>query len=49
MKFKLKDKRDRNERLKKFAQEHPDYTQDAIARIFHISRSRVCRILQIKV
>jgi predicted transcriptional regulator len=44
--YKMKDKRDRNERLRKFAREHPDYTHQALADIFHISRSRVSRILK---
>jgi len=40
------DKKRRNERLVKFAEEHPDYTNKALGGIFHLSQSRVCRILQ---
>ncbi|KKL99206.1 hypothetical protein LCGC14_1816790 [marine sediment metagenome] len=46
MNYRMKDKKDRNARLVKFAKEHPDYTQEAIAKIFRIHRSRVSRILQ---
>jgi len=46
MKFRLKDKRERNRRLVKFQEEHPDYTHQAIAGIFHLDRSRVSRILK---
>lgn len=42
----MRDKKKRNERLIAFANEHPDYTHQAIAGIFHIDRSRVTRILQ---
>ena len=38
--------RERNERLLSFANAHPVYTHSAIGKIFHISRSRVTRILQ---
>ena len=39
-------KRERNERVIKFAETHPDWTHRAIAGIFRIDRSRVSRILQ---
>jgi len=48
MKYRMRDKRDRNQRLIRFAQEHPDYTHQAIANIFHLDRSRVSRILKAK-
>ena len=46
MTYRMKDKRERDKRLIKFAEEHPDYTHKALAGIFHIDRSRVTRILQ---
>ena len=46
MKWRMKDKRERNQRLLKFREEHPDYTLTSIARIFHLHPSRVCRILK---
>lgn len=46
MRYTIKAKRDRNERLRKFAREHPDWTQQAIANVFHIDRSRVSILLR---
>ena len=43
---KMREKRKRNGKLIAFAMAHPDYTHDAIGRIFHLDRSRVTRILQ---
>jgi len=41
----MKAKRDRNARLIRFHAKHPDYTHAAIAKVFHMDRSRVTRIL----
>lgn len=40
------DKQRRNEKLVKFAREHPEYTNKALGGIFHISPSRISRILK---
>lgn len=46
--YRMRDKRERNKRLVKFAGEHPEFTHQALANIFHIHRSRVTRILKKK-
>ena len=45
MRWKKSEKKKRNQKLLDFADKHPSYTQAAIAQIFHLSRSRVTRIL----
>lgn len=46
VKYRMRDKERRNQRIVEFTKRHPEYTHDAIAGIFHIDRSRVTRILQ---
>jgi len=46
MSYKLRDKKDRNERLLKYRHEHPDITLKSLGRIFKIGESRVCQILK---
>ena len=46
MNYKQKDKRERNERLVKYHQEHPDITLRSLAKIFRISAVRVHQILK---
>lgn len=45
MTYKLAQKRKRNRRIIEYAENHPDMTQESIARIFRISQARVSRIL----
>jgi len=46
MTYKLRDKRDRNERLIKYHLERPDITMKSLGRIFRISESRVSQLLK---
>lgn len=41
----MRDKRDRNERLRRFARANPELTQEELGEMFHLDRSRVSRIL----
>ena len=44
--WKRRDKQLRNQRLIRFAEEHPEYTHKALGGIFHLSPSRITRILK---
>lgn len=44
--YRMKDKRERNDRLVRFASEHPNWTHSAIAGIFRMDRSTVSKILK---
>jgi len=46
MLYKLKDKRERNERLVKYHQQHPDMTLRALAGLYRISTARIHQILK---
>ena len=45
--FRMRDKRERNERLRHFAYANPELTQEELGEMFGIDRSRVSRILAI--
>jgi len=45
-KYTIKEKRDRNERLRLYKERHPDMTLRAIGKVFHISHVRVLEILR---
>lgn len=45
MSYKYAEKRDRNERLRRYHAAHPDMTMRALAGVFKISSARVCVIL----
>ena len=45
MAYRLKEKRERNERLYEFWLAHQDWTLRSIANVFHISHPRVIQIL----
>jgi len=45
MTYKIADKKNRNKRIREYAKNHPDMTQNSIANIFHISQARISRIL----
>ena len=45
MKYKLKAKQKRNEKLYRFWVEHPDWTLKSIGAVYHISATRVCVII----
>lgn len=46
MKYKIANKKERNERIRKYAARFPGMTQAAIAKIFHVSQPIVNKALK---
>ena len=45
MKFRLRNKRNRNEALRQYRRAHPEITLQEIGEMYNISKQRVCQIL----